>query len=212
MKAVLVAGGKSPCKDILLEELKNAHIIVCADGGAKVLFQYKITPDVLLGDFDSIDKEILNYYKNINANIKIYPPEKDYTDSEIAFNEILKIKDVTEIVLLGCTGTRIDHLIGNLGLLYKGLMNSINVYIRDNNNLIFLTNKSVTLKRNFGNYISFQGFREDVKDFSIKGAKYELYNHNLVLGDPLTISNEFLGNEIKIEFKNGVVMVIYSRD
>ncbi len=212
MKAVLVAGGKSPCKDILLEELKNAHIVVCADGGAKVLFQYKITPDILLGDFDSIDKEILNYYKNINANIKIYPPEKDYTDSEIAFNEILKMKDIRDIVLLGCTGTRIDHLIGNLGLLYRGLMNKINVYIRDDNNLIFLTDKAITLKRNFGRYISFQGFREEVKDFSIKGAKYELHNHNLVLGDPLTISNEFLGDEIKIEFKDGIVMVIYSRD
>ncbi|MFR4998721.1 MAG: thiamine diphosphokinase, partial [Clostridium paraputrificum] len=68
------------------------------------------------------------------------------------------------------------------------------------------------LKNIFGKYISFQGFREDVSDFNIEGAKYGLTSHNLLFGDPLTVSNEFVDEYMKVSFPKGKVMVIYSRD
>ena len=116
------------------------------------------------------------------------------------------------ICLLGCTGTRIDHVIGNIGLLDRALNKGIKAYIRDENNYMFLIDKSTKLKNVFGKYISFQGFREAVLDFKIEGAKYDLDSHSLLFGDPLTVSNEFLDEYINVSFSKGKVMVIYSKD
>lgn len=212
MKAVMIAGGSEPSRDILTEELRDAEFVICADKGIEVLYKNGLTPDMLVGDFDSIDPEILNYYKNKGSNIIVYPPEKNYTDSEIAFEKAIEEHRPDSICLLGCTGTRMDHVIGNIGLLNKALDKGIKAYMRDDNNYIFLIDKSTKLKNIFGKYISFQGFREDVVNFKIEGAKYDLTSHNLLFGDPLTVSNEFLNEYIKVSFSKGKVMVIYSED
>ncbi|PWW85565.1 thiamine diphosphokinase, partial [Clostridium perfringens] len=88
----------------------------------------------------------------------------------------------------------------------------IEAYIIDNNNKIYLKNKGTTLKKEFGDYISFQAFGSPVNNFSIKGSKYELYNHKLLIGDSLCVSNEFIDEYIDISFEKGEVLVIYSRD
>ena len=212
MKSVMIAGGAEPSKEILMEELKDADFVICADRGIEVLYKNGLTPNMLVGDFDSINQEVLSYYKEKGSDIVIYPPEKNYTDSEIAFEKAMNKSGIDTICLLGCTGTRMDHVIGNMGLLNKALDKGIKAYIRDNNNYIFLIDKSTKLKNIFGKYISFQGFREDVSDFNIEGAKYGLTSHNLLFGDPLTVSNEFVDEYMKVSFPKGKVMVIYSRD
>ncbi|MFQ9977505.1 thiamine diphosphokinase [Clostridium cadaveris] len=212
MKSVMIAGGAEPSKEILMEELKDADFVICADRGIEVLYKNGLTPNMLVGDFDSINQEVLSYYKEKGSDIVIYPPEKNYTDSEIAFEKAMNKSGTDIICLLGCTGTRMDHVIGNMGLLNKALDKGIKAYIRDNNNYIFLIDKSTKLKNIFGKYISFQGFREDVSDFNIEGAKYGLTSHNLLFGDPLTVSNEFVDEYMKVSFPKGKVMVIYSRD
>nr|WP_206153026.1 thiamine diphosphokinase [Clostridium cadaveris] len=208
----MIAGGAEPSKEILMEELKDADFVICADRGIEVLYKNGLTPNMLVGDFDSINQEVLSYYKEKGSDIVIYPPEKNYTDSEIAFEKAMNKSGTDTICLLGCTGTRMDHVIGNMGLLNKALDKGIKAYIRDNNNYIFLIDKSTKLKNIFGKYISFQGFREDVSDFNIEGAKYGLTSHNLLFGDPLTVSNEFVDEYMKVSFPKGKVMVIYSRD
>lgn len=212
MKAVMIAGGAEPNKEILMEELEDADFVICADRGIEVLYKNGLTPNMLVGDFDSINQEVLAYYKEKGSDIFIYPPEKNYTDSEIAFEKAMNKRGIDTICLLGCTGTRMDHVIGNMGLLNKALDKGIKAYIRDDNNYIFLIDKSTKLKNIFGKYISFQGFREDVPDFNIEGAKYGLNSHNLLFGDPLTVSNEFIDEYMKVSFPKGKVMVIYSRD
>lgn len=212
MKSLMIAGGAEPSREILMEELKDADFVICADRGIEVLYKNGLTPNMLVGDFDSINQEVLAYYKEKGSDIVIYPPEKNYTDSEIAFEKAINEHGTDTICLLGCTGTRIDHVIGNMGLLNRALDKGIKAYIRDNNNYIFLIDKSTKLKNVFGKYISFQGFREDVSDFNIEGAKYGLTSHNLLFGDPLTVSNEFIDEYMKVSFPKGKVMVIYSRD
>ena len=60
MKAVIISGGKEPSKDILFKEIKDANLIIGADKGCEVLYKYNITPDYILGDFDSADANIIN--------------------------------------------------------------------------------------------------------------------------------------------------------
>lgn len=211
MKAIIVSGGEAPSKQLLLNEIKNSNLIIGADKGCEVLYNYNISPNYILGDFDSADKDIIKAMEVSGCEKIKYKKEKDFTDTEIAFNLAVE-KGAKEIVLLGGTGTRYDHSLSNLGLMLKALKMSIILKIIDDNNIIFLTDKSMILKGNKGDTISFHAYCECVKKLNICGSKYDLINYDLCLGDGLTTSNEFIGNDIKITFDSGILMVLYTKD
>ena len=211
MKAVIISGGKEPSKDILFREIQDADIIIGADKGCEVLYKYNIIPDYILGDFDSANDEIINSIEERAKKKITYKREKDYTDTEIAYNLAVE-KGATEIILLGATGTRYDHSLSNLGLMLRGLKSSIKVKVIDDNNFIFLTDKSIILQGNKGDIISFQAYCDEIKNFNISGAKYNLSNYTLKLGDGITTSNEFLDEDIRVNFDNGILMILYTKD
>ena len=140
MKVVIIGGGTPPSKKLLEEELADAKVLICADGGGNCLHKYKIVPEYLLGDFDSIDKEVLEFFIDSNCIIETFPTEKDCTDSEICFEKAIQLK-ATSITMLGFTGSRLDHFLGNLGLLKKSLSLGVKSIIRDDNNKIFIINE-----------------------------------------------------------------------
>ncbi|MFD3156513.1 thiamine diphosphokinase [Haloimpatiens sp. FM7330] len=211
MKIVIISGGKAPSEQLLRKEIKNSNFIICADSGANCLYEYRICPDLLLGDFDSINEDVLKDFKKGKCKIIQHPTQKDFTDSESALNEAIRLKP-NEIVLLGFTGTRIDHMLGNLGLLIKCLKLDIKAYIKDEHNIITLVNKGVKLQAECGTIVSFQAYSDIVENLSIKGAKYPLCNYDLRLGDSLTVSNEFLHNEISVDFSSGNLLIILAKD
>lgn len=211
MKAVIVSGGAAPSDNLLKEELKSSQILICADSGGNCLYKNKIVPEYLLGDFDSIDAKSLDFFRNTDCKIEKYPVNKNFTDTEIAFNKAVELK-ADEIVFLGSTGNRIDHLFGNIGMLKKCLNHNIKGYIKDDNNSIEIINKSTTIDGHKGETFSLYAYCDSVKGLSIIGAKYKLDEYDLILGDSRTVSNEFLDNEVNIVFKSGIVLLFRSRD
>lgn len=209
MRALIIAGGQKPNKELLESEVKKSDVLIAADKGVETFIINGMKPDYALGDFDSIDEEFKKYLKDLN--VEKFNPEKNSTDTEIAFEKAVDL-GATEIVLLGVTGTRVDHVLANFGLLRCALEKGIETYIIDNNNKIMLKNKSCKLKNDFGDFISFQAFGNPVNNFSIKSSKYPLYNHKLLIGDSLCVSNEFIDEYMEISFDEGEVLVIYSRD
>lgn len=210
MDVIIVSGGRAPSLKLFKSLLKINSFIIAADAGGEFLKENNIIPDLLVGDFDSISDESLLYFEN-KAKIIHYEKEKDFSDTEGAFKEALKLNPDT-IYFLGSTGTRIDHFLGNLSFLNDSLEKGISSFIVDDYNKIFLVDRQCEIKKDFGDYISFQSFRGDVANFSLQGAKYKLKNYTLKMGDTRTISNEFLAETIKVKFKKGKVLVILSKD
>ena len=102
-------------------EKEEFHKIVAVDGGLKAARALGITPDVIVGDFDSADPSVLACYRKQEHIIwEVHQPEKDDTDTELALKRAMAMA-CTEIVLLGATGGRLDHMIGNIQLLYPCL-------------------------------------------------------------------------------------------
>lgn len=211
MEAVIIAGGKAPSAKLLHEYINNHSYIICADSGADCIYKAGYAPDILLGDFDSIDKKVLHYFKSKNSITKTFPPEKDFTDTEAALLEAVRQKP-SEIVFLGCTGTRLDHVMANLGLLKRCLDKNIKASIVDENNIITLHNEDFIIRGNFGETFSLHAFGNNVKSLSIESAKYELNNYDLAFGDPRTVSNEFLNSEVHITFKSGILILFRVKD
>ena len=117
-------------------------------------------------------------------------------------------------MLLGATGTRLDHTLANIELLYKPLAGGVNARIIDEHNVISIHDKDINMKRTeaFGEYFSLIPFTETVKGLSIKGAKYELENFILSSGCSLGVSNEFKKDKVRISFSSGIVILFQTDD
>ncbi|MDD3223994.1 MAG: thiamine diphosphokinase [Clostridium sp.] len=212
MNITIISGGKPPSFDILDKYLKESNFIICSDSGANTLYKYKIVPDILLGDFDSIDKNVLGFYeKNTACTINRFKSEKDFTDTEAAVYEAIKLKP-DNIFMLGCTGTRLDHTMANLSMLKRCLDNNINGYIIDDNNIIDLHDKNFKIEGKNGQTFSLQCFGSEVKGLCIKDAKYKLDHYNLKFADPRTVSNECTDKITYISFECGIVILIFAKD
>ncbi len=212
MKALIVSGGEKPSKELLKEVAFGSELIIGADKGCDSLYDSSIIPKYIVGDFDSANIEKANYLKECGAIKLEFNPKKDFTDSDSALNLAIE-EGANEIILLGVTGTRLDHTFGNLGLLISALKRGVKATIINENNKIFIVDNSISLNRDIKyKYISFLAYGDVVKRLNIRNAKYKLKNYDLFMGDTMTVSNEFIDENIEVEFESGRLLVIYSKD
>lgn len=211
MKALIMSGGTKPSRELALDEATRSDLIIGVDKGINYLYEYGIKPDILLGDFDSVDKDILHRVISSYGELQQFPPEKDFTDTQAAIYKCMDL-DVEEIVLLAATGCRLDHTMANIGLLYQCLKQGKKASIKDDKNTIFMADKNVELEGRKGSYFSLMAFGRTVEDINIKGAKYPLKDYDLNQWDNITISNEFCEGTVSVTFKNGNLIIFYSRD
>lgn len=211
MRAIVVSGGKAPSKELLLEYIREDDYIIGVDKGCNTLYEYDIIPNVILGDFDSADNNYVEYFINKGIERFRFPKEKDYTDTHLGY---LKAKEdgADEILFFGAIGNRVDHTLGNYGILLMALEDNIHTEIIDDNNRLFLINKKTTFQGEYGEIISFHAFSDVVKNVNIVGAKYELKSYNMTLFEPRAISNEFLNNDVTVSFDDGIIMVIFPKE
>ncbi|MBU2452903.1 MAG: thiamine diphosphokinase, partial [Proteobacteria bacterium] len=116
MKCVIIANGDFEYKSDMGGIIKNAQLIISADGGARHLRALNILPHVMIGDFDSIHPDDKQFFKENQVRIIPFSSKKDHTDSELCVSWALK-NNATDITLLGATGTRLDHTLANIFLL-----------------------------------------------------------------------------------------------
>lgn len=215
MRTLIVTGGNVK-KKFLIDTIdkKKFDIIIAVDNGVKILNELNIKPNHIVGDFDTVKKEILDLYKE-DTLIKIhrFNPIKDNTDTDIAIRLAVELHS-DEIVIIGGIGTRIDHVLGNIQVLKYALDNKVKCKIIDENNEIQLINKTTILNKteNDKKYISLIPLTEKVENINLKGFKYELENGKLTIGSSLGISNEILKEQAIIEFDNGILVMIFSKD
>lgn len=210
MKTAIICNGNITDYDYCLNIIKSVDYIICADGGTRHAYKMGLHPDLILGDFDSSDNEYLEHYKNLGIKMERYPKDKDKTDSHLC---ILKALDFShEIILIGATGSRLDHTMANISLLKLGLDKGVDIYIADSQNEIYLINKSITIKGKPGEIFSLLPISQSVEGICVYGAKYELNEAVMEIGDPYGTSNLFKQENVNIKIRSGYLLVIKSKD
>lgn len=208
MKRALIIGSGEVHPEKLKELLHQSSFIICADGGASALLSRDVLPDILLGDFDSIEPEILSHYKDRGVEIIKYPSEKDETDSEIAL-EIAKDRGYTSIDFIGGMGTRFDHTLANAMLTQKALDEGMDLRLHDKTNLIMAL-RTIKIEKSHM-YLSMIALTKDCV-VSIEGVKYPLRHVNIAPGSTLGISNEIVDEKASIQLHSGNGLLILSED
>ncbi len=209
MKAIIIASGSIVKREIFDEIYTKNDYIICADGGLNYLDSLNIKPNLIVGDFDSVDISLLEKYKNVT--IKRYPAEKNFTDTEIAIEEAIA-SGYDEITIIGATGTRLDHTMANILLIERYIKIGISIRIVDNNNYISILNKDTIINKKEGYFLSIVPITDSIDGITLKGMKYPLLDVKVDRGSTLCISNEIIANKAEISIKTGVGILFISKD
>ncbi len=214
-KCVIISGGK--IEDEFVRpwlEKEQPDMVIAADSGMNFLKRINRKPDIIIGDFDSVDKEAYEWFW-CQSGIEWcrLNPIKDDTDTEFAVRLAIE-KGASQITLLGATGSRLDHVLGNMELLGIGLEYGVEILIIDSNNRVRMINSGMTLKKaeQFGTYVSLIPYSKEVTHVYLDGFKYPLEDYCLKGFCSIGVSNEIVEEEAKIRFKEGILFVIESKD
>ena len=213
-KVLIITGGQ--IDEAWLKERVSSQVysrIIAADHGLLACDRLELSPDCIVGDFDSVPEEVLNKYRKTSIPIKTFPREKDKTDTQIAIELALSFHPVS-IELIGATGSRFDHTLANVHLLLAPLQMGVEAYILNGNNKIYLKIDGFMIqnKEQYGEYVSVLPFSDKVEGLTLRGFKYPLDSITLKAGSSLGISNEITEKVAEVEFSKGILLVVESRD
>ncbi len=206
MRTVIIAGGGFKNPDFYRGLINDSDTVICADGGCLSAQKMGIVPDVVIGDFDSFPQD-----EAVAKSEKIVLPiEKDKTDTHECVCFAIE-HGFDEILLLGAIGTRLDHTIANIHLLKIALDNNVKMKIVDEHNEVYLTDSEITLEKSEGQHVSVLPIGK-AEGISSKGLYYPMIDAKMEFGNPYGVSNEFNSDEATVRVKNGLLLVILSRD
>lgn len=214
-QVVVVSGGNTEdAFAVSVLEKEQPELMIAADSGMEFFYRNGIKPDVIVGDFDSVKPEALTYFKEQpDIELRELNPIKDDTDTEFAIRLAIE-RGAERITILGGTGSRLDHVLGNIELLGIGLEKRVSIELLDAHNRIRMIDKGITLLKGeqFGTYVSLIPYTSQVEGLSLRGFRYPLTDYCLKGFCSLGVSNEIAEEEAVITFDKGILLVIESRD
>ncbi len=201
---VILANGDFPTHNIPLKKLEKADAIICCDGAAEQLVRRGVTPHSIVGDLDSLPNDIKQRFHRIT----IFDSDQESNDLTKAFKHSLELSPCT-ITILGATGKREDHTLGNISLLaeYASQTKIPVEMITDYGkfNIIFNT---TTIGCTPGQHLSFFTFDKTLRIKST-GLKYPLDNVIFDIWWKATL-NECTSHIYRLTLSHKTPVVIYT--
>lgn len=211
MEVLIILNGDLNNLGFFKNLITEATYVICADGAARYLISMDITPDLLVGDLDSIAKEDLAWMKQKGVEVKKFPARKDFTDSELALEYALELNPL-RVTIIGGVGSRWDHSLGNVMLLYKMLNNGVYGRLINEKNELTIVDGELTISGEPGDILSIIPITKEVRGVTLKGLEYPLTDHNFQMGDTLGISNQLATSEATVTIREGIILVCRSKD
>ncbi len=210
-KTAFIYTGGTVFDEYVTEKPEKGDLVIAADAGYLTARRLGITPDVVLGDFDTLGEA------NIPDGIECLrvPAEKNDTDTQLAVQVAID-RGAGEIVIVGGMSGRIDHTLSTLAVLenlWERKAGRIYATLTDGKNRVrFIRSSGTILPRSQYRFFSLIAADETVKGVTLEGCKYPLKNGRISRRHQWAVSNEITGNCTLIEIRRGGVWVIESMD
>ena len=199
-KVAIIASGYIENYDEIRKVIQSYDLFIAVDGGLNHCVYLGITPTWLIGDMDSLDQSLCDKFPMMQK--LVFPKDKDYTDTELALNFLIK-KAPKSITLFAAFGHRIDHSLGNIFLLSRF---PDKVFLETEREILCVIKKSLELNTIPGQIISLIPLNGPVEGIFTEGLKWELSNKRLDK-DFLGISNQAIAYKIRITANSGDLLV-----
>jgi len=189
----------------------ESPLIVAADGGARMAAEsFGLTPDVILGDLDSLSSGELAAFEAQGVDVQPYPPEKDETDLEIALKWAVQ-HGATTIRVIGALGRRIDQTFGNVYLLALPELEAADARLVAGDQQIWLLRPGThAVNGAKGDTLSLIPLTMEVTDIRTENLYYPLRGETLQFGPARGISNVLDGECATVTFASGLLLVVHT--
>ncbi len=172
MKTVILANGSYPVHEIPLKHLREAEMIVCCDGAAEKLVAHGLEPGIIIGDLDSVSQPLKDRY----ASRLISDSDQETNDLTKAVNWCIA-HDIRELTIVGATGIREDHTLGNISLM-TDYSTRIMVTMLTDHGSFRVYDRSVTIASHPGQQVSLFSIDPTLR-VTASGLRYPLDNLSL---------------------------------
>jgi thiamine pyrophosphokinase len=207
MRILLVGGGPVDPAQLAAELKAGPDLAIAVDGGGRSFLQFGIRPGLMLGDFDSLPDADRERLAAAGVETLTFPRAKDQTDLELAIDLALE-RGAGEIRILGGLGRRIDHTLGNIGLLGKALQRGVPARLLDPEHEIFVADRPFQLAAKPGWAVSLVPLTPQVRAVRTEGLRFPLRDEDLEFIRPRGLHNEFAAPTASVRFAAGTLLVI----
>jgi thiamine pyrophosphokinase len=191
--------------------ISSADWLVAVDGGADTLARMGVTPQMLVGDLDSISPQTRADLEAGGVEMVMLPEAKDETDTEAALRMVVE-RGADDIVVFGALGgPRLDHLVGNLLLLTSPWLADRRVRLVDNSHEAFLAHRRAVISGSVGDIVSLLPLTPEVQGVTTGGLLYVLSNATLHQATTRGVSNVMTGPEARVTHGDGRLLIVHYR-
>jgi thiamine pyrophosphokinase len=211
MRVVIFAGGTYRPGTASQKALADADMVIAADSGAGTALRLGHVPSYVVGDFDSLDAQLVEHLRARGSHIISASVEKDETDTELAVQLAIE-QGATHITLLGALGgDRFDHTIANV-LLLAGF-DTVPIQIIDGPSTCWLLRGPghTTIEGQAGDLLSLLPLTGDATGIRTRGLYYPLNGESLRFGKPRGMSNVLTGEQARVSLEGGMLLVIHTQ-
>ncbi len=208
-RIILFANGELPNPHHARSLIQPHDFILCADGGTHHALALGLTPNLIIGDLDSLDAETVQRLRNAGAEIRRFPRDKDYTDLELALQAAQELHP-QKVLLLGALGGRLDQMLANIFLLARPAFASLDIILMSEQERAQVVRNETIVRGEPGDIVSVLPLTPDVTGLSYhSGLRWPLQDATLPFGSTRGISNELTAEKARITLRSGVILVIH---
>lgn len=220
--AAVVSGGDVDWGEEAEQLVRSSSLTVAADRGAEVLYRHGLVPSILVGDFDSCDRAVVEALRARGAGVIALERDKDKTDTEEALDLVSSAGFQQAVVLGAVGGERLEHSVANLSLIEAFAARGLDVVVAHGRGVIFgLAGSrqgrmagpasSRTIRGGKGDFVSLFPVTREARGVTTGGLRFPLSGATLRRGSTLGTSNEMTGEEASLSLEEGFLLVVVTR-
>lgn len=206
----MFAGGDFAVDHLPMDKVREQDLVVCVDRGLEYCLQAGLHPHMLIGDLDSVPQSLLQDDRIANVKRYVFPTEKAASDLELALTILLE-EDVDDVILLGVSGGRSDHMLFNWQLVRCRQWPFSLQFIDETTHTYVLEGaQDVVIDSAPGSFLSLLAM-ESSTGVSTTGLQYPLAGAVIEAGSTLGLSNVVVSKTIRVEISAGTLLVMVQR-
>jgi thiamine pyrophosphokinase len=209
MRAIVIANGHVGNSEASRAQTWTHDCVICADGGVQHALALGLTPDVVIGDLDSLDSDLQARLEGEGCQVLVHPTRKDETDLELALRYAAD-HGLDEILILGALGGRIDQTLANVLLLALPELEGVKTRIAAGDQEMFLIRGQALIKGRVGDTVSLLPIAGDATGITTEGLEYPLQRGTLRFGATLGVSNVLTAPVARVQVERGLLLCVHT--
>jgi thiamine pyrophosphokinase len=204
--ALVFAGGDPP-PAVVAAHLTADAFVIAADSGLGHAVALGRPVDLVVGDLDSVDPDLLASTRAAGATVETHPRDKDQTDLELALDAAL-VRGARTITVVGGAGGRLDHFLGNLTVLASPRFSGVRVDGWIGSAYVAVVRDEVVVEGRPGGLLTLVPLGGPAAGIRTDGLRYPLTDEGLDVGTTRGVSNEFVTSSARIRVRTGTLLAI----